>query len=59
MSTQNQVIQCRAAVAFAPNSPLKIETINVEPPRAGEVRVKVVSTGVCILEQNFLPQFPY
>lgn len=47
-----QVIQCRAAVAFAANEPLKIVTIDVEPPRAGEVRVKVVSTGVSIKKEE-------
>jgi len=45
--SQNKVIQSRAAIAFAAAEPLKIVTIDVQPPRAGEVRVKVVSTGVC------------
>lgn len=40
-------IACKAAVAWAANEPLKIETIMVAPPRAHEVRVKVTATGVC------------
>lgn len=36
-----QVIQCKAAVAWAPKKPLTIETIDVAPPKAGEVRIKV------------------
>ena len=41
MSTAGQVIECRAAVAWAPKQPLSIETISVAPPKAGEVRIKV------------------
>lgn len=44
--TEGQVITCKAAVAWAPNRPLSIEDINVEPPREGEVRVKILATGV-------------
>lgn len=46
-STQGQVIKCRAAVAWGPKQPLKIETIDVAPPKAGEVRIKVTASGVC------------
>ncbi|RNA28821.1 Alcohol dehydrogenase class-3 [Brachionus plicatilis] len=46
-STVGQVIKSRAAVAWAPNQPLKIETVDVAPPKAGEVRIKIISTGVC------------
>ncbi|WP_172152908.1 S-(hydroxymethyl)glutathione dehydrogenase/class III alcohol dehydrogenase [Pseudomonas tumuqii] len=41
------MIKSRAAVAFAPNQPLQIVEIDVAPPRAGEVRVRIVATGVC------------
>ena len=40
-------IECRAAVAWKANEPFKIETIKVQPPKAGEVRLKVLSSGVC------------
>lgn len=40
-------IRCKAAVALAPKQPLSIETITVAPPRAGEVRVKVVANALC------------
>lgn len=46
MSTEGKVITCRAAVAWAAKEPLVIEEIQVGPPKAGEVRVKIVSTGV-------------
>lgn len=45
--TAGKVITCRAAVAWAAKEPLKIETITVDPPKAGEVRLKVVANGLC------------
>lgn len=46
-STAGKVISCRAAVAWEPKKPLSVETIEVAPPKAGEVRLKVVASGVC------------
>ncbi|XP_049764650.1 alcohol dehydrogenase class-3 [Schistocerca cancellata] len=46
-STAGQVIKCRAAVAWQEKKRLSIETIEVAPPKAGEVRVKITSTGIC------------
>jgi len=45
--TQGQVIKCKAAVAWEAKKPLTIEEIEVEPPKKGEVRVKILYTGVC------------
>ncbi|CAN0056965.1 alcohol dehydrogenase class-3 [Lampetra fluviatilis] len=45
--TAGKVITCRAAVAWEPKKPLVIEQVEVEPPRAHEVRIKIVATGVC------------
>ena len=36
-----------AAVAWEPKRPLSVEEIEVEGPRAGEVLVRIVATGVC------------
>ncbi|XP_043999690.1 alcohol dehydrogenase 1-like [Gambusia affinis] len=47
MATAGKVIRCKAAVAWEPNKPLVIEEIEVEPPQANEVRIKIVATGVC------------
>jgi S-(hydroxymethyl)glutathione dehydrogenase/alcohol dehydrogenase len=47
MNTVGQQITCQAAVAYAPNQPLTVQTIIVDPPKAGEVRLKVVASGVC------------
>lgn len=40
-------IKTRAAVAWAPNEPLKIEELDLMPPQKGEVLVRIVATGVC------------
>ena len=42
-----QMIKSRAAIAWGPNQPLSIEEIDVMPPQAGEVRVRIIATGVC------------
>lgn len=46
-STYQKMIECRAAVARAPNTPLSTETIFVLPPEKGEVRIKILYTSVC------------
>lgn len=47
MATAGKVIKCSAAVAWEAGKPLSIEKIEVDPPKAGEVRVKITATGVC------------
>ena len=37
----------RAAVAFAASEPLKVETVQLEGPKAGEVLVEIKATGIC------------
>ena len=36
-----KTIRCRAAVAWEAGKPLSMEEVEVAPPQAGEVRVKV------------------
>ena len=36
-----------AAVAEETGAPLRIETLELDPPGPGEVRVRLVATGVC------------
>ncbi|KFA28820.1 S-(hydroxymethyl)glutathione dehydrogenase/class III alcohol dehydrogenase [Xanthomonas vasicola] len=40
-------MKSRAAVAFGPGKPLEIVGIDVAPPKAGEVLVRITHTGVC------------
>ena len=43
----DQFIKSKAAVAWDPGQPLKIEEVDVMLPKAGEVLVRIVATGVC------------
>jgi S-(hydroxymethyl)glutathione dehydrogenase/alcohol dehydrogenase len=40
-------MKARAAVAWEAGKPLEIETVDVAGPKAGEVMVRLVATGVC------------
>ena len=40
-------MKTKAAVAWKAGEPLNIETVDVDPPRAGEVLVEVKATGIC------------
>lgn len=55
--TVGKPIQCRAAVAWEAKKPLTIETIQVDPPKAGEVRIKILHTGVCHTDAYTLDGF--
>ena len=37
----------QAAVLYEPRQPLVIEDLQLDPPKAGEVRVRVAANGVC------------
>ncbi|CAM9983946.1 unnamed protein product, partial [Choristocarpus tenellus] len=39
--------RCKAAVAWEAGKPLSTEEIEVAPPQAGEVRVKVIANALC------------
>jgi S-(hydroxymethyl)glutathione dehydrogenase/alcohol dehydrogenase len=40
-------METRAAVAFAAGKPLEVTTVRLEGPRAGEVLVEIMATGIC------------
>jgi len=46
-SMEGRAIKSRAAVAFAAGKPLQVVEIDVAPPQAGEVRIRITHTGVC------------
>jgi hypothetical protein len=43
--TIGQPIKCKAAVCWGAGEPLKIEEVEVAPPRANEVRIRILYTG--------------
>ena len=40
-------MKTRAAIAVAPNEPLVIDEVDLEGPKAGEVLVEIMATGIC------------
>ncbi|MFA0811694.1 S-(hydroxymethyl)glutathione dehydrogenase/class III alcohol dehydrogenase [Microbulbifer epialgicus] len=42
-----ETIRCKAAVAWKAGEPLSIEEVEVMPPQKGEVRIRLMATGVC------------
>ncbi|KAM9677556.1 alcohol dehydrogenase S chain [Trichechus inunguis] len=46
-STAGKVIKCKAAVLWDVKKPFSIEEVEVAPPKANEVRIKMVAAGVC------------
>ncbi|XP_046507746.1 alcohol dehydrogenase 1-like isoform X2 [Equus quagga] len=54
MDTLGKTITCRAAIAWERNSPLSIEEVQLEPPKAGEVRIKMTSSGICGSDNHIL-----
>ncbi|KAI0851313.1 chaperonin 10-like protein [Daldinia vernicosa] len=47
VTSRCKTIKCKAAVAWEAGKPLSIEEIEVAPPKAHEVRIQIVYTGVC------------
>jgi S-(hydroxymethyl)glutathione dehydrogenase / alcohol dehydrogenase len=46
-ATEAKQMKSKAAVALAAGKPLTIEEVHVSGPKAGEVLVKIVATGIC------------
>ncbi|CAO2141459.1 unnamed protein product [Urochloa humidicola] len=53
MATAGKVIKCKAAVAWEAGKPLSIEEVEVAPPQAMEVRVKILYTSLCHTDVYF------
>merc|ERR1712123_77740 len=45
--TQGKTITCKAAVAWEAKKPLDVTDIQIDPPKAGEVRIKIISNALC------------
>ena len=53
-------MQTIAAVAREPKGDFTLETVEIEEPRAGEVRVRIAGVGLCHTDLIFRDQFvPY
>ena len=40
-------MKIKAAVLYEPNTPMVVETIDLDEPQEGEVLVRIVAAGVC------------
>jgi len=47
IQTRGKTITCKAAVAWAAGEDLSVEEIQVGPPRANEVRIRIYYNGLC------------
>ncbi|RVW65806.1 Alcohol dehydrogenase-like 1 [Vitis vinifera] len=59
----NEVITCKAAVCWGLGEAMKVEEIQVEPPKSSEVRVKMLYASICHTDIFYcselsLPMFP-
>ncbi|GAQ82354.1 alcohol dehydrogenase class-3 [Klebsormidium nitens] len=45
--TMGKTITCKAAVAYEAGKPLQVIDVQVAPPQAGEVRIKITHTALC------------
>ncbi|MDR2858640.1 MAG: S-(hydroxymethyl)glutathione dehydrogenase/class III alcohol dehydrogenase [Novosphingobium sp.] len=50
-------MKTRAAVAFAPKQPLEVVEVDLDGPRAGEVLVEIMATGICHTDAYTLDGF--
>ena len=56
-------MQVKAAVCYAPHTPLMVEELELDAPREGEVLVRLVSAGVChsdyhVMKGEWKPPLP-
>ncbi|KAF6371351.1 alcohol dehydrogenase 7 (class IV), mu or sigma polypeptide [Rhinolophus ferrumequinum] len=54
MGTAGKVIKCKAAVLWEPKKPFSIEEMEVAPPKAKEVRIKILATGICRTDDHVI-----
>jgi NDMA-dependent alcohol dehydrogenase len=47
-------MRTRAAVLYAPHTEYRIEEIELDPPRAGEVLVRLVASGLCHSDEHLV-----
>jgi len=46
-------MRCTAAVLYDVNKPYAVETVELDPPKRGEVLVKIAAAGVCRSDMHF------
>jgi S-(hydroxymethyl)glutathione dehydrogenase/alcohol dehydrogenase len=44
----------KAAIFYGPNQPLTVEEVEIQPPKKGEVLVKIAASGLCRTDLHFM-----
>ncbi|XP_008579196.1 PREDICTED: alcohol dehydrogenase 4 isoform X2 [Galeopterus variegatus] len=58
MGTKGKIIKCKAAVAWEAGKPLCIEEVEVAPPKAHEIRIRIIATALCHTDAHVInPKF--
>ena len=47
-------MKIKAAVLYEPNTPMVVETIDLDEPQKGEVLVRIVAAGVCYSDYHIM-----
>ncbi|XP_061352821.1 8-hydroxygeraniol oxidoreductase-like [Gastrolobium bilobum] len=58
ISTMPGIITCKAAICLGVGKPVTVEEIQVDPPKATEVRVKMLCASVCHTDISSTQGFP-
>ncbi|CAJ1934106.1 unnamed protein product [Sphenostylis stenocarpa] len=58
MSGSSQVVTCKAAICWGLGGPVTVEEIEVDPPKATEVRVKMLTASICHTDILSIHGFP-
>lgn len=56
--SRSQVITCKAAICWGLGEEVKLEEIQVDPPKSNEVRVKMLYASICHSDYLFCRGFP-
>ncbi|KAL2325915.1 hypothetical protein Fmac_024973 [Flemingia macrophylla] len=59
MANTSQVITCKAAICWGAGKPVTVEEIQVDPPKATEVRVKIICASICHTDISYIQGLPY
>ncbi|KAI8540599.1 hypothetical protein RHMOL_Rhmol09G0275700 [Rhododendron molle] len=56
--TNSQIITCKAAVCWGEEEEVKVEEIQVDPPKSGEARIKMLCASICHTDVLCCKGFP-
>ncbi|KAG4984920.1 hypothetical protein AAZX31_12G014700 [Glycine max] len=59
MSKTSEIITCKAAICWGIGKPVTVEEIQVDPPKATEVRVKMLCASICSTDISSTKGFPH